>query len=256
MVSSMQLQAECSPRFNEIDQFFFLFSKLMADNLDENFEFDETLIQTESNLKTLERPCSPIKKKRKKRQEFTPITQQDKTPLDFLWSEFISLNIKNGLSSLELADLEDLKWTSTRFIESNELNIKHVIDNNELKSGSPLVIVMASSASRCIELIKEYRTITSTRIAKLFSRHIKITEQVSFLCNNKVSIGVGTPSRILKMKEENEIFENTKLFLIDGNHVDVKGQTVLTLDSCRNDAFKVIHEVLLLKRDDLMVGLL
>ena len=94
--------------------------------------------------------------------------------------------------------------------------------------GAPLWVILCPSADRCIAVLKdladlrrsakvrrercsEARALTSRltfaslfwlssgQFGKLFSRHMKVPEQVSFLQRSVVHVAVGTPARILKL---------------------------------------------------------
>ncbi|XP_042514669.1 protein CMSS1 isoform X2 [Macadamia integrifolia] len=62
--------------------------------------------------------------------------------------------------------------------------------------GSPAVIVISTSAIRSLELLRGLRPLTKECCgAKLFSKHMKVDDQVSLL-KSRVNIASGTPSRL------------------------------------------------------------
>ncbi|KAL2530092.1 protein CMSS1 [Forsythia ovata] len=75
---------------------------------------------------------------------------------------------------------------------------KH-LQEGKVDPGNPAVLVISLSALRSLELLRELRSLTKEcHPAKLFSKHMKIEEQVSLL-KNRVNIACGTPNRIKKL---------------------------------------------------------
>ncbi|CAI9117423.1 OLC1v1018817C2 [Oldenlandia corymbosa var. corymbosa] len=69
------------------------------------------------------------------------------------------------------------------------------IAEGKIDPGNPALLVISSSALRSLELFREFRPLTKECPAvKLFSKHMKIEEQVSLL-KNRVNIACGTPNR-------------------------------------------------------------
>ncbi|MBA0724966.1 hypothetical protein Golax_021603, partial [Gossypium laxum] len=59
---------------------------------------------------------------------------------------------------------------------------KHI--EGKIEAGSPAVLVVAPSALRSIELLRGMRTLTKEcHAVKLFSKHMKIDEQVVYYCS-------------------------------------------------------------------------
>ena len=65
--------------------------------------------------------------------------------------------------------------------------------------GSPTVLIISSSAVGGLPFISGIRKQKNNwKLVKLFAKHIKIAEQERLL-QKKVSIGIGTPNRILQL---------------------------------------------------------
>jgi len=79
------------------------------------------------------------------------------------------------------------------------------------KQGSPRVIYIAGAALRVADIV---RTLKDKKllgnqagdVAKLFARHIKLPEHVSYLQRTFVSAAAGTPGRVAKLIEESSTF--------------------------------------------------
>ncbi|KAL1295522.1 hypothetical protein HN51_056399 [Arachis hypogaea] len=101
--------------------------------------------------------------------------------------------------------------------------------------GSPAILIVASSALRSLHLLRGFRSFTKEcHAAKLFSKHMKLEEQVSVL-NNRVNIASGTPSRIKKLIDTEALSLSRLQVLLLDIHPDVKGYSLLTLPQVRDE---------------------
>ncbi|CAN1195872.1 Protein CMS1 [Linum perenne] len=105
----------------------------------------------------------------------------------------------------------------------------------KIEPGSPAVLFISTSALRAIELLRGVRSLTKQcHAAKLFSKHMKVEEQVSFL-KNRVNIASGTPNRLKKLIDIKAMgLSRLKLIVLDVHH-DVKGYSLLTLPQVRDE---------------------
>ncbi len=116
---------------------------------------------------------------------------------------------------------------------------------------SPMVIIVCASARRAVSILKEISSL-NVRAAKLFAKHMSIADQTAMLENNKYSIAVGTPNRLLKLTEENKLdvddtplsLDQTELIILDC-HEDKKRFTVCTLNDTAPDLMMFIKEAVL-----------
>ncbi|GAB2230173.1 hypothetical protein Drorol1_Dr00014430 [Drosera rotundifolia] len=157
------------------------------------------------------------------------------------------------LSSLELESIKDtaiLKLPEDANQGANDLG-KHIKNSfgsswkqelaegklveGTIDPGSPAVLVISSSAIRSLELLRGLRSLTEEcPPVKLFSKHIKIEDQVSLL-KNRVNIGSGTPSRIKKLCEMEALGLLRLNVLILDMHSDAKGYSLFTLPQVRDE---------------------
>ncbi|OMP02669.1 hypothetical protein CCACVL1_02730 [Corchorus capsularis] len=172
--------------------------------------------------------------------------------LNYFLTQFQSANGVQ-LSSLELESLKDsiiLDVSQELGQDVMELE-KHIKDalgskwkeelcegkliEGKIEAGNPAVLAVATSALRSIELLRGMRSLTKEcHAVKLFSKHMKIDEQVSLL-KNRVNIASGTPSRIKKLIDIEALgLSRLSVILID-IHTDVKGYSLLTLPQVRDE---------------------
>ncbi|CAJ1977812.1 unnamed protein product [Sphenostylis stenocarpa] len=109
----------------------------------------------------------------------------------------------------------------------------------KVNAGSPAVLIITSSALRCIQLLRGFRSITNQcHAAKLFAKHMKLQEQISLL-KNRVNIASGTPSRIKKLIDAEALDLSRLQVLVLDMHPDVKGYSLLTLPQVRDEFLEV-----------------
>lgn len=79
------------------------------------------------------------------------------------------------------------------------------LPKNLRKPGTPSIIILCLSGMRCVDVIRSLKTMEPKppgEISKLFAKHFKVPEQIEYLKEKKVWVGVGTPGRIGKILAE------------------------------------------------------
>lgn len=117
---------------------------------------------------------------------------------------------------------------------------------------SPMVIIVCISARRAMTILKSLSSL-GVRAAKLFAKHMILSEQVSMLSSNSYGIAVGTPNRLLKLvsceqgdsQKKNGskpplCLDSTQLFLVDC-HEDNKKFTLCTQNDTAPDLMELIR---------------
>ncbi|OIW06862.1 hypothetical protein TanjilG_18244 [Lupinus angustifolius] len=216
--------------------------------------------------------------RKRKRKQIAPTKSLNKVPLasasaseqlGFFVEQFQSAN---GLqiSSLELESLKDtciLELPQDSHLDVNMLgeNIRPAFGTSwkeelcegklvegKIDAGSPSVLIISSSALRCIELLRGFRSFTKEcHAVKLFSKHMKVEEQIPLL-KNRVNIASGTPSRIKKLIDIEALSLSRLKVLVLDMHPDVKGYSLLTLPQVRDefwDLFKNYYYQPMIKGD-------
>ncbi|KAL3506587.1 hypothetical protein ACH5RR_031969 [Cinchona calisaya] len=123
------------------------------------------------------------------------------------------------------------------------------LGEGKIDPGNPALLVISLSALRSLELLRELRPLTrECHAVKLFSKHMKIEEQVSFL-KNRVNIACGTPNRIKKLIDMEALGLSRLAVIILDMYTDVKGYSLFTLPQVREEFWDLyksyFHERLL-----------
>ncbi|CAN8286710.1 unnamed protein product [Cochlearia groenlandica] len=107
--------------------------------------------------------------------------------------------------------------------------------DGEISPGNPSVVVVSSSALRSLELLRGLNSLTKQcQAVKLFSKHLKVEEQVTML-KKRVNIGSGTPSRIKKLIDIEALGLSRLDMIVLDMHPDVKGFSLFTLPQVRDE---------------------
>ncbi|KAL1806211.1 hypothetical protein DCAR_0831982 [Daucus carota subsp. sativus] len=172
--------------------------------------------------------------------------------LSFFINEYQSTN-RIQLSSLELESIKDTcilelpqglaqdasticEHMKAAFGQSwrHQLCEKQILEG-KIEPGNPALLVISLSALRSLELYRGLRPFSKEcPIVKLFSKHMKVEDQVSTL-KNRVNIATGTPSRIKKLIDMEVLgLSRLKVIVLD-MHTDVKGYSLLSLPQIRDE---------------------
>ncbi|KAK9932708.1 hypothetical protein M0R45_019933 [Rubus argutus] len=172
--------------------------------------------------------------------------------LNFFLDKFQSAN-RLQLSSLELNSLTDkcildLSESMDHDVEilgnrmkaafgsswKKELCEKHLLEG-KVDPGNPAILIISTSALRSIELLRGFRSLTKEcHAVKLFSKHMKVDEQVSLL-KDRVNIASGTPNRIKKLIDIEALGLSRLSVIVLDMHPDVKGYSLFTLPQVRDE---------------------
>ncbi|XP_013922528.1 PREDICTED: protein CMSS1 isoform X3 [Thamnophis sirtalis] len=115
-------------------------------------------------------------------------------------------------------ELEELKLPDSCFLPANDLThsfssyLKEIcpkwakLHKKHTEKSSVVMLVICSSALRCLELIRSMATFKGDgRVMKLFAKHLKIQEQMQMLEKDVIHVGVGTPGRIKALIQQDTI---------------------------------------------------
>ncbi|XP_044497987.1 protein CMSS1 [Mangifera indica] len=172
--------------------------------------------------------------------------------LTFFLNQFESANGVQ-LSSLELESMQEscIVRMSNNLDQDAETLGKHMkeafgtqwkkelcegqVVEGKLDPGSPAVLIISTSALRSIELLRGLRSMTKEcHAVKLFSKHMKVEEQVSML-KNRVNFASGTPSRIKKLIDIEALGLSRLEVIVLDMQLDVKGYSLFTLPQVREE---------------------
>ncbi|KAL8710198.1 MAG: hypothetical protein Q9220_005129 [cf. Caloplaca sp. 1 TL-2023] len=171
------------------------------------------------------------------------------------------------LSVVELADLhvpesaisDTSGWERERSIEGLPDFLVHFAQDNEKamrltvaprQLGAPHTLVLTAAALRAASLARynafpsmllRFTSSQSARVlrhfqrqnatvAKLFAKHIKLKDACDFAQRTRISIGVGTPSRILELIDLGALTtESLDRIVIDRSYLDQKQRSILDM---------------------------
>jgi len=160
------------------------------------------------------------------------------------------------LSALELQDLQisasciadTSSYSGSRsadelgnFITHNFPRLLLRLGQNPRSNGAPTLLYIASAAMRVIEItriLQRYRGTRGGEVAKLFAKHNKLQDHITYLKRTKIGAAVGTPGRLTQLFE-NEVLSITALthIFLDVTHHDTKKRTILDIPETRDELF-------------------
>ena len=162
-------------------------------------------------------------------------------------------------SDVELARFisESLQTTNTTspppaFNKDRKKGSKNRSSLSTTMIGCPRCVVISMSALRCCALVQKLRENGApTPVAKLFSKHMKISDQKKLLATTAFDIVIGTPNRLAKLlsgidtdaSKKEDVLENgsalslsnCELLVIDATYKDAKKFSILSLKDVTND---------------------
>nr|OQO32624.1 hypothetical protein B0A51_00002 [Rachicladosporium sp. CCFEE 5018] len=99
-------------------------------------------------------------------------------------------------------------------------------------NGAPHTIVVAGAGLRAADLTRQLRKYQTkeSMVAKLFAKHIKLSEAVAATRGSRMGIGIGTPQRIIDLLDEGALKSDyVERILIDASHIDQKKRGLLDM---------------------------
>ncbi|KAH6918925.1 U3-containing 90S pre-ribosomal complex subunit-domain containing protein [Coprinopsis sp. MPI-PUGE-AT-0042] len=114
-------------------------------------------------------------------------------------------------------------------------------------TGAPTLLFVTSAALRVADAArilkdKRLRGDKGGEVAKLFAKHIKLAEHVTYLRRTKVTAAPGTPGRIGKLLCETESISVAQLshIILDITYRDSKNRNLLDIPETRDEVFKTV----------------
>ncbi|XP_044298674.1 protein CMSS1 isoform X2 [Varanus komodoensis] len=152
-------------------------------------------------------------------------------------------------------ELEELKLPDACFLPANDLThsfssyLKEIcpkwakLRKNHTEKSSVVMLVICSSALRCLELIKSITAFKGDgKIMKLFAKHIKIQEQMKMLEKSVIHVGVGTPGRIKALVEQDGLnLTPLKYLILDWNWRDQKLRRLVDIPEIRKETIELLE---------------
>lgn len=166
------------------------------------------------------------------------------------------------LSELEIGDVaipapsitDTTSWTGPRtldhlvkFIVEALPTLRTRLSQKSKANGSPTLLFIAGAALRVADITrilkdKPLRGEKGGEVAKLFSKHIKLADHVTYLKQTKVGAAVGTPGRIGKLLCETDALTISALshIILDTSFRDAKNRTLFDIPETRDEVFKTV----------------
>ncbi|GBG74704.1 hypothetical protein CBR_g19109 [Chara braunii] len=214
----------------------------------------------------------------KRRKRLLPVPPLDgsssrKALSDWLWQSYL-IHFGKEISSLEKEEIAEdrlvelsrdkdravtnLVWHLKRmfgstwgevFGEGKDLAPKTKGDgarDEGIPGGSPAVLIICSSAMRCVDVLKALRDSVGKRgprLAKLFAKHLKVEDQVQQL-KDRVDIAAGTPARLQKLVSVGALALDRLRYLILDMHRDEKTFTMFDIREVRDEFWNLYRSCL------------
>ncbi|KDQ59454.1 hypothetical protein JAAARDRAFT_33025 [Jaapia argillacea MUCL 33604] len=166
------------------------------------------------------------------------------------------------MSSIELVDMQIPEssiadttiWTGPRTLDELVDFIPKVLPALKVSmaqrpklNGTPCLIFVAGAALRVADVTrvlktKKLRGEKGGEVAKLFARHFKLEEHVTYLKRTKIGVAVGTPGRLGKLLCETDAVNVAKVthVILDVSYQDAKKRTLLDIPETRDEVFKTV----------------
>ncbi|KJR89745.1 protein CMS1 [Sporothrix schenckii 1099-18] len=109
---------------------------------------------------------------------------------------------------------------------------KQILHTAPDAKGAPHTIVVTGAGQRAADLVRAVRAFgtKNNAVAKLFAKHIKLAEAVSFLGAHRTGLAVGTPARLLDLLDNGALsVAHLRRIVVDASHIDQKKRGVLDM---------------------------
>ncbi|KAM3499267.1 hypothetical protein MY10362_007465 [Beauveria mimosiformis] len=202
-------------------------------------------------------PAKTNKKKRKSKFEAEDQSLDTELGLNLLFSrmdnqllaDYLAQKIGRfgtDLSPVELSDItvsanaitDSLGFTEQRTLEKLPDFLANFCTNPDSLAkasknmATPHSIIVTGAGLRAADIVRAVRKFASKEIAvaKLFAKHMKVDEQVTFLNKTRVSIAVGTPARLSELIDNGALsLEGLHRIVVDASHIDQKKRGVMDM---------------------------
>lgn len=167
-----------------------------------------------------------------------------------------------AMSGIELGDVsipessiaDTTIWTGSRSLDNlvefiiTVLPTLHTrLSQRSKVAGAPTLLFIAGAALRVADATrvlrdKKLRREKGADVAKLFARHFKLEEHVSYLKRSKIGSAVGTPGRIGKLLCETDALSVSQLthIILDISYRDTKKRSLLDIPETRDEVFRTV----------------
>jgi len=250
-----------------------------ADDVQGSLSVDEEAVDdVEGELESNNKPVKEKKRKRREKEkerkakkrklaesldtvEPASITAQSPAALQ----SYLSAKQARTFSTMSALELEDMqipvasiadttRWTGPRtldqlvdFIAKVLPTLRTRLSQKSKSKGAPTLLFVTGAALRVADVTrvlkdKRLRGEKGGEVAKLFAKHFKLEEHVTYLKRTKVGVAVGTPGRIGKLLCETDALTLSALthIILDVTFRDAKKRTLLDIPETRDEVFNTV----------------
>ncbi|KAJ3511677.1 hypothetical protein NLJ89_g3958 [Agrocybe chaxingu] len=166
------------------------------------------------------------------------------------------------LSSIEMDDLripeaaiaDTTSWAGPRTLDHLTDFIRKILPSLRLRlsqrsknNGAPTLLYIAAAALRVADVTrilkdKKLRGDKGGDVAKLFAKHFKLAQHVTYLKQTQVGTAVGTPGRLGKLLNDTDALKVSALthIILDITHKDAKNRSLLEIPETRDEVFTMV----------------
>ena len=134
-------------------------------------------------------------------------------------------------------------WEEDSFVMAVAVDLSlDVLHKRSDEMGCPSVIVLCASALRASHVLNGMSSLLKCSMAKCWSKHFKVKDQMETLSKKAYPVVVGTPGRITKLFELGALCANKLEIVLIDNGKDKKAFTLLSLPDTRSDTYNLLKE--------------
>ena len=178
-----------------------------------------------------------------------------------LLADYVEAKTRNYEKDLSSVELEDKRITSSWITDTTSYDKPRTMENlpNFLekfvqnptklwgaskKNGTPHTIVITGAGQRAADLARVLKKMQSkdAQVAKLFAKHIKVSEAISYLKTNRTGMAVGTPKRIEDVMDDGALqVDRLERIVIDASHIDQKKRGILEMKETHGPLVQLLN---------------
>jgi len=133
------------------------------------------------------------------------------------------------------------------FIAKTLPSLRLRLGQKSKSNGAPTLLYIAGAALRVADVTrvlknKKLQGDKGGDVAKLFAKHFKLAQHVTYLKRTKIGAAVGTPGRLGKLLNETDALNVSALshILLDITYRDAKNRNLLEIPETRDEVFQTV----------------
>lgn len=181
-----------------------------------------------------------------------------------LLADYVAKRTKRFFPELSLVEFEDRRipetafhdttsWTKPRTLQALPSFLEHyspkagksiALSSASEQPGSPHTLVITSAGLRAADITRALRVFQTKDavVAKLFAKHIKLREAIEYVKKTRMSIGVGTPSRIIDLFDSSALsLSSLEQVVIDCSHIDRKKRGIFDMRETQQSLMALLN---------------